>query len=58
MRKELMSNLEIIEVESIQPPEFEKNGLKKEKLTSMLRSLIKIRQFENKVESFTCKEAL
>jgi len=50
MRKELMSNLEIIEVESIQPPEFEKNGLKKEKLTSMLRSLIKIRQFENKVE--------
>ena len=45
----------IIKVKSIEPSEFDNFSLSKERLVYLLKSLLKIRQFENKVEELHLK---
>jgi TPP-dependent pyruvate/acetoin dehydrogenase alpha subunit len=50
-----MSSSLIIAVKTIEPTQFKEYGLTKEKLVNLLKSLIKIRHFENKVEELHLK---
>ncbi len=56
--KKLSDENRILEIKSIEPAEFHQAGLSKEKLTNLLKQLVRIRQFEDKVEELHLQRGL